>query len=208
MASRRKFLQVGIAALTLPISARAVLAPAADSSESTPGAIPLYKVIFDERFAACVAFGAKAERLGLPVHSIRGDITDLWFHDLDARWKKSPVAIAGLTGQGALFCLERLAWDQGMRVAYRGEHRLLPDRSIEHALTGPENAIDPAAGLQDDENWAAHVAILLARFPETPSVPARAMMHTCGSALADGAPEDLISWVIAPVARAPIMRRA
>ena len=55
------------------------------------------------------------------MHGIRGDITDLWFHDLDPQWKKQPVAIAGLTAHGPLFCLERLAWDHGMRVVSRVE---------------------------------------------------------------------------------------
>jgi hypothetical protein len=78
-------------------------------------------VIFDKRFPASVAFGEKWKAGGAPVHGIRGDITDLWFHDLDAQWKKQPVAIAGLTAHGPLFCLERLAWDHGMRVVSRVE---------------------------------------------------------------------------------------
>jgi hypothetical protein len=48
------------------------------------------------------------------VHAIRGDITDLWFHDLDLRWKQGPAPIAGLTTHGPLFCLERLAWGKGI----------------------------------------------------------------------------------------------
>ena len=78
---------------------------------------PLYKVIFDERFPASVAFANQAQRQGLPVHAIRGDITSLWFHDLDLRWKQGPAAIAGLTDPNALFCLDLLARDKGMRVA-------------------------------------------------------------------------------------------
>jgi hypothetical protein len=41
---------------------------------------------------------------------------------LRAAWTKQPVAIAGLTAHGPLFCLERLAWDHGMRVVFRAEH--------------------------------------------------------------------------------------
>ncbi len=81
----------------------------------------LYKVIFDERFPASVAFGEVWSSRGAPVHAIRGDITDLWFQDLDPHWKKQPVAIAGLTAHGPLFCLEQLAWNHGMRVAFRIE---------------------------------------------------------------------------------------
>jgi hypothetical protein len=209
MASRREFLQVGIAALALPISARAALSPTPAASDSTIAVTPLYKVVFDERFPASVAFGAEARSLGLPTHSIRGDITDLWFHDLDARWKKSPVAVAGLTAQGALFCLERLAWDHGMRVVFRGDHQYLPDGAIEHVLTGPESIVHQATGLRDDgDGWAPRVASLVARLPEAQSVPAKATIHARAAAPAGAEAEALISWVIAPVAGARIMRKA
>jgi hypothetical protein len=127
MASRREFLQAGIAAAVLPIAAWArVSAP-----DTTGNPSSFYKVIVDERFPASVEFGMEMSRLGAPIHTIQGDITDLWFHDLDARWKQSPVAIAGLTAHGPLFCLERLAWDHGMRVVLRTvlrtEHASLDD---------------------------------------------------------------------------------
>ena len=78
-----------------------------------------YKVIFDERFPASVAFGEQWKARGAAVHAIRGDITDLWFHDLDLQWKKQAVPIVGLTAHGPLFCLERLAWNHGMRAVSR-----------------------------------------------------------------------------------------
>jgi hypothetical protein len=118
MASRREFLQASIAAAVLPIAAWAK--GTASASAGHPSSF--FKVIIDSRFPASVEFGVEMSRLGAPVHSIDGDITDLWYHDLDSMWKKSPVAIAGLTAHGPLFCLERLAWDHGMRVALRTEH--------------------------------------------------------------------------------------
>jgi hypothetical protein len=112
MASRREFLQAGLAASLLPVVGSAAEA-------SNPPQL-FYKVIFDERFPASVAFGVEWISRGAAVHAIRGDITDLWFRDLDLRWKQQgPAAIAGLTAHGPLFCLERLAWDHGMRVASR-----------------------------------------------------------------------------------------
>jgi len=209
MASRREFLQIGIAALALPISAHAALSPAAARPENAVPVTPLYKVIFDERFPASVAFGAQVRSLGLPTHPIQGDITDLWFHDLDAQWKKKPAAVAGLTAQGALFCLERLAWDHGMRVVFRGNHQYLPDGAIEHALTGPESVVNETVALQHDgDDWAARVARLVARVPEGPSTPAKAMIRGRATAPAGAEPEALISWVIAPVAGARIVRTA
>jgi hypothetical protein len=118
MASRREFLQASIAAAVLPIAAWAK--GSAPVSAGNPSSF--YKVIVDSRFPASIEFGAEMSRLGAPVHTIDGDITDLWYHDLDVRWKKSPAAIAGLTAHGPLFCLERLAWDHGMRVVHRAEH--------------------------------------------------------------------------------------
>lgn len=121
MASRREFLQAGIAASVLPLAATgSSIAPVKRESQRENHA-NFYKVIFDERFPASVAYGDEWKLRGASVHAIHGDITDLWFHDLDHQWKKQPVAIAGLTGHGPLFCLERLAWDHGMRVVSRIE---------------------------------------------------------------------------------------
>lgn len=115
--SRREFLQAGLVASVLPVTLSAT-----GSAFPPPNArASFYKVIFDERFPASVLFGEGWKALGAPVHAIRGDITDLWFYDLDVQWKKRPVPIAGLTAHGPLFCLERLAWDHGMRVVTRVE---------------------------------------------------------------------------------------
>jgi len=121
MASRREFLQAGIAASVLPMA----VAGANPAPGKRDHAADFYKVIFDERFPPSVAFGAEWKARGAAVHAIRGDITDLWFHDLDQQWKKQPVPIAGLTAHGPLFCLERIAWDHGMRVVSRVEQKSL-----------------------------------------------------------------------------------
>jgi hypothetical protein len=89
--------------------------------EASKPPVPFYKVIVDERFPSSTAYGEEWRQRGASVHAISGDITDLWFHDLDRQWKKQPVPIAGLTAHGPLFCLERLAWDHGMRVVSRVE---------------------------------------------------------------------------------------
>jgi hypothetical protein len=116
MASRREFIQAGIVASALPMIG------SAGHPAAPPAAPAFYKAIFDHRFPASVEFGRQMERLGESVHGIHGDITDLWYHDLYHRWKQGPAAITGMTAHGALFCLERLAWDHGMRVLSRTEH--------------------------------------------------------------------------------------
>ena len=201
MASRREFLQMGVAALALPISARAALSPAPSLMENDPGATPLYKVAFDERFPSSRAFAEEAKRLGVSVHGIKGDMTDLWYHDLYARWKEGPVAIAGLTAHGPIFCLERLAWDQRMRVVFRADHRYRADGSIEHALSGPASMLRQAAALSTDTDWATEMAGLVTRCPA--ARPQSSQSNVIGPTVkhADD-PEHLISWVIAPIHRA------
>jgi hypothetical protein len=208
MASRREFLQIGVAALALPISARAGLAQAKSAVAGESAPTPLYKVIFDERSATSRAFADEVKRLGAPVYGIRGDITDLWFHDLDARWKKEPIAIAGLTEQGPLFCLERLAWDHGMRVVYRADHTYRADGYMEHELSGSEAMLREAVNLSSGgTDWSNRVASLLTRCPATRAQASKLTVVTPAAKKA-GDPDRLVSWVIAPVGAARKISRS
>jgi hypothetical protein len=117
MTTRRDFLHLALTAPLLPASLR--LAPSDSRSElpSAPAHVEsLYAVVCDERFAESVAFAEEMSRHGTPVTRFRGDITDFWYRDLSERWKAGPVAIAGVTTHGPLFCLERWAWDHGLRM--------------------------------------------------------------------------------------------
>jgi hypothetical protein len=132
MTTRRDFLQMALTAPLLPSSLR-VSPPDGRTdyifAHTRPGA--LYTVLCDERFADSVAFAEETSRRGTPVTRFRGDITDFWYRDLSQRWKADPVAIAGVTTHGPLFCLERWGWDHGLRIAERqdlpvaGEHETL-----------------------------------------------------------------------------------
>lgn len=199
MASRREFLQVAGVALALPISARAGSKPASAALAGETAPAQLYKVIYDERHASSRAFAAEVARLGAPVHAIQGDITELWFRDLDARWKKQPVAIAGLTEHGALFCLERLSWDHGMRVVYRADHTYRADGYMEHELSGSERMLREAVDLSaSGPGWSTRVASLLTRCPAARAQASKLTVVTPAVRQA-GDPEHLVSWVIAPV---------
>jgi hypothetical protein len=123
MISRRQILQGGLVATSLPIIAGVSLAPLQPAHAEALARPRLYKVLFDRRFAASRDFGREALRQGHSVQGFDGDMTAVWYHDLQPRWQEGPVAIAGLTAHGALFCLERLAWDVGMRVTHRAEQR-------------------------------------------------------------------------------------
>jgi hypothetical protein len=107
--SRRIFLKCGLGAcsagaLILPLSARPVM--------------PYYKAVFDERFEDARAFATQATARATPTVAIRGDVTNLFFNDLDLRWKLGPVWLIGLTTSASLFCLHLLARDRGMRLRF------------------------------------------------------------------------------------------
>src|SRR5688572_11776975 len=141
MTSRREFLKVGLAASALlPVGARASLA-----GVEAPAAVSLYKVLYDTRFAASVAFARRAAARGVAVHAMTGDMTPFWYGDLYHRWRQEPVAIAGLTAHGALFCLEHLAWEQRMRVVYRGEHAAVAGGRVAHRFEGAARLAAAAA---------------------------------------------------------------
>jgi len=115
MASRRDFMKAAGLAAAAPVSATAKAAAAA-------APVNVQQAVYDDRFAAARAFAAEAQRRGWAVKAIQGDVTDLWFHELDQAWRKSPTPLAGLTRDNSLWVLERLAWDRGLRVVSRRDH--------------------------------------------------------------------------------------
>jgi hypothetical protein len=145
MINRRRFVQHGVAgSVTALVGGIPLLAGAATtglsrgtSGLSTDGLLgdglladglsrdnhfKLHIAIFDRRFAAGRRFAQSSETHGVATRAIAGDVTTLWYSELYPLWKQHPVAIAGLTTYGPLFCLERLAWDHGMRVLHHQEH--------------------------------------------------------------------------------------
>jgi hypothetical protein len=123
MINRRQVLQSGLVATSLPLVSGVSLIAAQSAHARALEHPALYRVLFDQRFAVSREFGREAQWRGQNVQGFNGDITNIWFHDLHPRWQRGPAAIAGFTAHGALFCLERLAWDVGMRVSHRVEQR-------------------------------------------------------------------------------------
>jgi hypothetical protein len=197
MTSRREFLHRGVAVLASPILGHVRFLPASPAWSYEPS-MPFHRVLFDARFAACRAFADEAQHLGLNIHEIRGDITNLWFNDLHARWKKGPAAIAGLTRKDALFCLDLLARDQRMHLVFLGEHVCRSEGPMEHMLSGPPDVLRQAAGLQaSGPEWTSRVAKLMSRFPGKSSLAATPPVTTPLVRVGDD-PGHLVSWVIAP----------
>jgi hypothetical protein len=156
-------------------------------------------IVADSRFAASRDFAVEAARTGGRIVWIDGDITDLWYDELDLLWRRERNALSGMTEYGAFFCLERLALDRGLRVVFKGEHRNSASGIVMHTIAGPEaivthEVLDAFAG----NCWAARTA--------------RMAMAACGGGLAATRlqthvaadleqPALLISWVLAPKSR-------
>ncbi len=168
-----------------------------DAAEAAPAFRnpSLYKIVADRRFAETRAFAAEASRAGQQIAWIRGDITDLWYDELDHLWRGNKSALAGLTERGAFFCLERLALDRGLRVVFKGEHRRLATGAISHVVTGPEAmATRGALKRMSGRDWAAQVAQMIVTAPHSGAVDVRL------KATSPGDTEQLpllVSWILA-----------
>ena len=213
MINRRGFVQAGVAASVggAWFAARGLeVFPTAEAGRLRQARLPYLAAIFDERCAAGQDFAGEARKCAIDTRPIRGDVTDLWYSRLHPVWKQRPAPIAGLTGYGALFCLERLAWDHGMRVVYHGSHRLLADGAVEHVLAGfTQDLARPTGSPGNRSAWGASVAQLISRI-EPPSAAnplpqarrsPQTMQITRGAPLGADAEHTLFSWVIAPTRR-------
>ena len=189
MTNRREFLRATALAVTAPIVARSGIAADVGSEEL---------VVFDRRFPPARRFADRAGLEGLESRAIDGDITRLWFEELSLRWKDRPVPVAGLTARPALFCLERLAWDHGMRVVSHIQHIGQPNGEVRHSLRIPVDGIGSRELAAAGDLWPELMADALTRTPiedQKPRGPSEASMP----AAFDNDETVLHSWVIARV---------
>ena len=196
MANRREFLQGAVAASALPLIAGGAVAATVPRLSSA-----LYKVLFDERYAEARDFADYARRTGTRVEGFKADITSLWFNDLHYRWLKSPAAIAGLTAPSALFCLERLAWDYRMRLAFLAEHHR-SSNGTQHALRISNGTLQQAELRAADGKWASRIASYFTQSTEHARASGVTSVDLQISALDDR--DTLVSWIIAPISRASV----
>jgi hypothetical protein len=200
MSSRRHFLQAAAVASLVPFTARASLA-----ATQAAGSIWPWLVVTERRSAAAAAFGAEAGRWGIPVRAIDGDVTALWYDELHALWHARPVPIAGLTARPALFCLERLAWDHGMRVVYHAEHTRRADNTFAHVARMPVPGLNTAELAAQGDFWSEHVARVLVRLAATSAV-ARGPSTACTAPARDDT-ATVFSWMISPASDIGPLRR-
>ena len=194
MTSRRLFLQgATLAAVPLVTGVPGI-------AHARTGEIAAYHaVLIDERHAAARALGAALAGRGsrvLPVPN--GDVTDLWLREMGPAWRRAPVPVAGLTRPAVLFCLEQLAWAQGLRVVFHAEHVEAPRQATRHVV----HACAAGPAVQDlalrGPLWPTQVADVMSRF-DTARRDTRSGPSCAGLLPALPADAELLtSWIIAP----------
>lgn len=199
MSNRREVLKMSMAVTILSLDNVAWAAPSTDKSRGEPAG--LYKAVYDTRFAASRAFGERMTARGIATAAIAGDVTGLWFDSLHPQWQKGAVPIAGLTARGPLFCLERLAWDHGMRVVFRAEHSLSSAGVIQHEVEGTGVPVDAVRRAAAGGDWVGVVSDVIARYPHSGALSAGTRVETAQPGLQLPEGETLYSWVIAPALR-------
>jgi hypothetical protein len=198
--NRRDFVVYGTAAAAGVGVARFADADVPESAgvDAIQGSLP-YKVIFDARFRPCRSFAHGAAQIGCAVQPVTGDVTALWFNDLQRRWAQRKETVVGMTTCASLLCLEQLAWDQWMRVVARVEHRPEPDGTVRHRLFLHSRALKEARlALAANAHWAERMAAPLVAPVDAEIIgkPAGAVVFTQHE-LGDAPRLTLVSWVIA-----------
>jgi hypothetical protein len=113
MTNRREAVQACLLGAAAPLAAVSGSGAAAEPA--------IWRAVYDERFEPGRTFVRDAAARGWTARAIRGDVTELWYRELEPQWRQGPAAIAGVTTADALFCLEMLARDRGLRLAARSE---------------------------------------------------------------------------------------
>jgi hypothetical protein len=192
MLERRSLLKLGAASVAgalVNVPIRAFGAMPADSRRS------LYRAVFDERFDECLAFAGEMNSSGIITSGIRGDVAKLWFGDLRARLRQVPAPFAGLTDRVALFCLEELARDVGMKVFFRVDHMVDKNGHVQHEATGPASVVEATHALAPGSGFGQAMAVLTCRCELSGPKDIAAQKRT-----GPFSPENktaLVSWVMA-----------
>lgn len=200
MTTRREFLQ-GLAVSTLPLvnvgSVRSGEVGGLFGGDTTTR---IYRFLVDARFPESVSAGRAAALQGLTLQTMAdGDITDFWFNDLSRCWRQAPVVVAGMTGHGALFVLERFAWDHGMRVVARVEHcRHADTGSMMHSVFGPDEWVVRMERLPSSGDWISAMPAALTQCSVGPHGQSSREVPSGSRSTERAEVEPLFSWLIGP----------
>jgi hypothetical protein len=198
MTSRRQFLQ-GATLAAVPLVTG--LPRIADAGMGT--SLAFQAVLIDDRHAEARAFGAALAARGSRVMPVpHGDVTAPWLGEIGPAWRRAPVPVAGLTRPPVLFCLEQLAWAQGLRVVFHAEHVVTLTRTASHAVHACASGgvgFDAGDLARRGRLWPWQVADTVARF-DASRRDGRAGPSCAGLMPALPADAELLtSWIIAPV---------
>jgi hypothetical protein len=189
VSNRREFLQMSLAASAFPVLG----VPGRDSDGRER--VRASSVVVEATSPLALRFRDEAVRLGLRVHAIKDDITELWYHEFSLSWPEAPAVVAGVTLSTSLFCLETLARDHGMRVWFRAAHRYLPKAYIQHVVAGPDQMVQQAGAFGPD--WPVEFARLASALPLA-ARPKSEKQIVEPAELTSAEPGPMVSWIIAP----------
>ena len=161
MVNRRSVMKIGAATVAgalvnLPVFGRD-LSPAR-------AYLVFQRAIFDERFAESQGFAAELRSAGVITSGIHGDVATLWYDDLREHLRENRLPVAGLTDRAALFCLEELARDVGMRVIFRADHMIDQNGHTQHTAVGPASFVAVARNLPQEAGFGRAIAVLFSEF--------------------------------------------
>jgi hypothetical protein len=192
MVNRRGVLKIGAATMA---GALARMPDSGLNLSPTRAPIAFQRAIFDERFAECRGFGAQLHSAGVRTSAIRGDVAKLWYDDLRAHLRETRLPVAGFTDRAALFCLEELSRDVGMRVIFRADHLIDQNRRTQHTAAGQPSLVLVTHSLPHEAGFGRAIAVLFSQFdssePRHPSAQKRTGPFSPKNKTA------LVSWLIA-----------
>lgn len=191
MPTRRTILQSAAALSAVPLTPSVVYGggskPAADIA-----------VLYDHRHLAARGFRLRAAQWHIPIHGMHGDITDLWQNFFSVVWKSNPTPLAGLTERPALFLLEQLGFQHGMRVLFQAEHESTGENRWTHRIL---RSSTPGLKRQLEAAGSAWPAVLADQLLTAPQQVASKDITPSGASMAahlDEPTDKLYSWIIAP----------
>jgi len=193
MPTRRKILQSAVALSATPFAPTLLYGAGVKAAANI-------EVISDIRHLAARAFNMRAAHLDAPIHPLRdGDITEIWQNYYSIAWKDKPRALIGLTERPALFMLEQLGWQYGMRVFFHAEHEPT-GAGILAARHQVLRSSRPALKSHLEAAGAAWPAVLADQLLTSPQEVASRDLKPTGAAMAASLnePAKLYSWIIAP----------
>lgn len=196
MTTRRHFIEgavvAGIATAGVTSVARAL-----GFEAETSFRLRLERVVFDERFAAAHGFADQARRRSVRISPIGESVHDLWYDDLYYRWRDAKAPTAGITDHRALFLLEMMAGDAGMRVVHRVHHHESGGVLV-HRPFGPLALRDGLSSQlsRAGADWARRAADIVTAWPSDATSTAPSLSNVLDAKSQPLDAHTLISWVI------------